>query len=680
MESKCALTGTASSNLALSAMRGREQVEEKSSREFKFYPAHKRSLLCGAHTLRRKTMLNSQVDEIKNRLDIVEVLSGYIKLQKAGANFRASCPFHSEKIPSFMVSPSRQIWHCFGCGAGGDIFGFVMKIENLEFPEALKILADKAGVVLRREDPKLRSEKTRLLEICAAAAKFFEFCLHEKDFGKPVLEYLRNRGLKEETIREFRVGFAPDSWNSLLRFLMSRGYKGEEIEKAGLVIKSDPSSARGFGGQEKTVSRHYYDRFRSRIMFPICDSNGRMVGFSGRIFQLRPSGYTGQVKGKEDEAKYVNTPATSLYDKSRILYGLDKSKNDIRKAGCCFLVEGQMDLIMAWQDGVRNIAATSGTALTSEHLNIIKRYADNLIFGFDMDEAGQTATSRGIDLAMAGGLNVKIIVLEQGKDPADFVRERPGGLKTVLESARPIMDYYFERAFRKHDFGSGTGIAPGLEEKKEIAAFLLPQIKKIYNKIEQAHWLEKLAQRLGVPIGFLSEELKKIKAGAGPDDYSPEFPNSSAGSPDRRELLAERLAALALRRPEHRALLSGLEANLPGQFSIICENLLCGGEQFSFENFYQKLSEELQKKVDYLILKADWEVELNPGLDFRTEIQKTVAELNIQKIKDDLKVLEAELKRAQEARNEDLIFATTKKFQELLVKLLKFNEPYGEKK
>jgi DNA primase len=220
-------------------------------------------------------MLNSQVDEIKNRLDIVEVISGYIKLQKAGANFKATCPFHSEKTPSFMVSPSRQIWHCFGCGAGGDVFGFVMKMENLEFPEALKMLADKAGVVLRREDPKLRSEKTRLLEICETAAKFFEFCLHKKDFGKPVLEYLRGRGLKDETIGEFRIGFAPDTWDSLLRFLLSRGYKGENIEKVGLAIKS-----------EKAIgSRQYYDRFRSRIMFPICNSSGQVVGFSGRIFE-----------------------------------------------------------------------------------------------------------------------------------------------------------------------------------------------------------------------------------------------------------------------------------------------------------------------------------------------------------------------------------------------------------
>lgn len=613
-------------------------------------------------------MLDSQVDEIKNRLDIVEVISGYIKLQKAGANLRANCPFHNEKTPSFMVSPGRQIWHCFGCGAGGDVFGFVMKMENLEFPEALKILADKAGVVLRREDPKLRSEKTRLLEICGAAAKFFEFCLHEKDFGKPVLEYLRGRGLKDETIKEFRIGFAPENWDSLLRFLLSRGYKAPEIEKAGLVVKS-----------EKAVgSRQHYDRFRSRIMFPICNSSGQIVGFSGRIFiRQNPSAnnLSGQ-EGREEarlpasersdggQAKYVNTPATILYDKSRILYGLDKSKNEIRKAGCCFFVEGQMDLIMVWQDGVKNIAATSGTALTFEHLNIIKRYAGNLILGFDMDEAGQMATSRGIDLAMAGGFNVKIITLEQGKDPADFTRERPGELKAVLESARPIMDYYFERVFQKHK-------PTNIEEKEKIAAFLLPQIKKIDNKIRQAHWLDELSRRLGSPVESLAEELKKVRLDQ--PDYKPEIFQAASTAKTRDELLAERLTALALRHPEHRVLLSGLEADLPDHFSIICENLLAGGEQFSFENFYRKLPSDLQKKVDYLILKADWEAELNPRIDFQAEIKKTVGELNIQKIKDGLKSLETEIKRAQEEKDEGLISLTTKNFQELLTKLSKLN-------
>lgn len=607
-------------------------------------------------------MLNSQVDEIKNRLDIVEVISGYIKLQKAGANFKANCPFHSERTPSFMVSPARQIWHCFGCGAGGDIFGFVMKMENLEFSEALKILADKAGVILRRSDPKLRSEKTRLFEICEAAAKFFEFCLHKKDFGKAVLEYLRGRGLKDETIKEFRLGFAPDSWDSLLRFLLSRGFKGEEIEKAGLVIKN-----------EKAVSsRQYYDRFRARIMFPICDPNGRIVGFSGRIFG-----------DKENEAKYVNTPSTLLYDKSRILYGLDKSKNEIRKADFCFLVEGQMDLIMAWQDGVKNIAATSGTALTRDHINILQRYSKNIILCLDMDEAGEIATNRGIDLKLLSdpdglvngyidrasfyGFNIKVFSLPEGKDPADFVKSHPGELASLLTSAKPIMEYYFERVFGKYQ-------PDNLERKKKIAALLLPQIKKIDNKIEQSHWLEKLAGRLGVPAVFLAEELKKIKTDAGSAGYNSEFPDSLVGVQSRRELLAERLAALTLRRPEYRVLLSELETDLPAQFSAIYENLLTGGEQFSFENFYQKLSEDSQKKVDYLILKADWEAELNPDIDFQAEIKKTVAELNIQKIKDDLKILEMELKRAEASKDEALILSTTKNFQELLAKLSKFNE------
>ncbi|MDP1629373.1 MAG: CHC2 zinc finger domain-containing protein, partial [bacterium] len=278
-------------------------------------------------------MLNSQVDEIKNKLDIVETLSGYIKLQKAGVNFRALCPFHNEKTPSFTVSPARQIWHCFGCSQGGDIFSFVMKIENVEFPEALKMLAERAGVALKRENPQLRSEKNRLSDVLEAATKFFEANLEKTATGQKAKEYLLGRGLKEEITREFRLGFASDSWDSLLRFLTSRGFKGPEIEKAGLIVKSEKSD------------RQYYDRFRSRIMFPIFNLSGQIAGFSGRIFtrQNSPlvnlSGQDGQDEARQNpsandlsgQAKYVNTPATLLYDKSRILYGLDKSKNQIRE-------------------------------------------------------------------------------------------------------------------------------------------------------------------------------------------------------------------------------------------------------------------------------------------------------------------------------------------------------------
>ncbi|MDP1629470.1 MAG: toprim domain-containing protein, partial [bacterium] len=357
-----------------------------------------------------------------------------------------------------------------------------------------------------------------------------------------------------------------------------------------------------------------------------------------------------------------------LYDKSRILYGLDKSKNQIREKESCFLVEGQMDLLMAWQDGVKNICATSGTALTTDHLNILKRYTENLILGFDMDEAGETATNRGIDLAVAAGFNIKIVSLPEGKpgsrnevslpgkDPADFVKENQGELTKILETAQPIMDYYFSRVFQKYN-------PQNLEEKKKIAALLLPQIKKIYNKIEQAHWLDELSRRLNTPAQYLSEELKKIK----PDqNYSPdELIRKSNPAASRRDLLAERLMTLILRSPENKIHLAGLEAVLPAPFVPLCENLKSCADPFHFETFYQKLPLDIRRLADYLALKADFETELNPEINFQKEIYQTVIELNIQKKDEDLKKLEAELKDAQNCGDAQRLEALLKEFQEV---------------
>ena len=311
-------------------------------------------------------MINSPVDEIKSRLDVVDVVGGYIRLSKAGRNYRALCPFHSEKTPSFFVSPERQMWYCFGCQKGGSIFDFVMQMDGLEFGDALKVLAQRAGVELKKIDPKLsakwKTEKTRLYEICELAAKFFERQLEAGKTGQSVQKYLKERGLKSKTIQEWRIGYGPDKWQALSDFLKGRGYGEEEIERTGLSVRKDE------------IQNSNYDRFRNRIIFPIYDLNGGVVGFSGRIFG-------------EGEPKYLNTPNTLIYDKSRVLYGLDRAKLDIRKDNFCVLVEGQMDVIMSHQAGVRNAVASSGTALTVEHLKIIKRYTENLAMAFDMDLA-----------------------------------------------------------------------------------------------------------------------------------------------------------------------------------------------------------------------------------------------------------------------------------------------------
>jgi len=426
----------------------------------------------------------SELDEIKNRLDIIDVISGYIKLEKAGANYRARCPFHDEKTASLMVSPSKQIWHCFGCSTGGDIFEFVKKIEGIDFGDALKILAEKAGVELKKYNKNTLRDKTerqKISEVLEQALKFFEYYLHKSKKGQKVKEYLiKNRGFSEELIREWKIGYAPDSFDKLSNFLENRGYNKTYIEKAGLAfLKTN-------GG--------LCDRFRSRIIFPFFSINSDLIGFTGRIFEK-----------EEDIAKYLNTPATLLYDKSRALFGIDKAKIEIRKEDKCILVEGNIDCIMTHNAGTKNVVAVSGTALTDLHLKIIKRYTLNLIFAFDMDNAGAKATERAINLAREMGFNVSVLDLGKEKDPADVIlKQGKNEWVKIVNSAEKIMDFYFKKAFLNRN-------SENIDDKKKITEELLPQIKKINNSIEQAHFIQKLAQKLMVREDDIREEFAKIK-------------------------------------------------------------------------------------------------------------------------------------------------------------------------
>ena len=457
----------------------------------------------------------SSIEEIKDKLNIVEVIGSYIKLQKAGQNYRGVCPFHSEKKPSLFVSPSRQIWKCFGCGKSGDVFGFVKDIEGIEFKDALSLLAQKAGVELKQPSPELikqETEKTKLYEVCETAAQFFEKQFEGKK-GKLAEEYLLKRGITKETIKKWRIGYAPDVWKSLADFLIKRGYTKDEIEKAGLEIRSEK------GG--------FYDRFRGRIIFPIFDINSRIIGFGGRIF--------GE---KDDIAKYINSPATVLYDKSRTLYGLDKARVDIRKKDFFVLVEGYMDVILVSQSGFENVVAVSGTSLTDYQLKILKRYSENIYISFDMDVAGDSATKRGIDLAQAQGFNIKVIVMPQGKDPADIVCEDSKKWEELVDNAKSILEFYFETTFSKFD-------SKKVEGKLKISKILLPIIKKILNKIEQSYWLERLSEGIKTKTDDLRIEIGKVEQEnvyAPVSEVKEEVPLKT-----RKDLLEERIISLILK-------------------------------------------------------------------------------------------------------------------------------------
>lgn len=425
-------------------------------------------------------MASGDIEEIKTRLNIVDVLRDYIRLEKAGANYRALCPFHNEKSPSFMVNEDKQMWHCFGCQKGGDVFGFVMEIEGLEFKEALKLLAEKAGIELKKINPKLAAEKNKTLEILELATKFYETQLWKGEGKVRIMNYLKERGLQDEIIKEFRLGYAPIGWRNLLTFLEGRGYKAEEVLKTGLIIKKE-----GKVGQ-------YYDRFRDRIIFPVADTNGKVVGYSARV---APG-------GDESQAKYVNTPETEVYHKSKILYGIDKAKQEMRQKDFVLLVEGNLDVIASAQAGIKNTVAVSGTALTPEQVALINRYTDKVKMFFDMDSAGEKATKKSIKLCFEKDIAVEVVELPEGKDAADVAQKDPEQLKQAVAEAKSAMDYFFGKVFSKHD-------KKKVGDKKIIAAELLDMIGNIASAIEKSHWIKKLGEELDLDESILTDMLKQ---------------------------------------------------------------------------------------------------------------------------------------------------------------------------
>jgi len=522
--------------------------------------------------------MNSDIEEIKSRLNIVDVVGSYIKLEKAGINYRARCPFHNEKSASFFVSPSRQLWHCFGgCNEGGDIFKFVMKIEGVDFVDALKILADKAGVALKKESEdwkKMKNERQVLIDLLERSSKFYSAQLEKSKTGKEAVEYLLKRGMRLETIKDWRLGYAPDTWTGLADYLIGQGFKREDIVSGGLGIKKD--------------SAKFFDRFRSRIMFPILDLNSQVSGFTGRIFKL------------EDEAKYLNTPNTLLYDKSRALYGIDKAKLEVRQKDFCVLVEGNVDCIMSHQAGIKNCIAVSGTALTPLHLGIIKRYSSNLVLAFDMDLAGNNATKKGIDLAIKNGFNVKVISMVAEKDPADIILlEGEEKWRDLVNSAKPINEFYFELAFKNRN-------PEVFEDKKKIIAELLPVLKKIDNNIEQSHWIENMSQRLRIKDEDIRTEMKKVKV---EENNIPEKEVINIKEKKtRREMLEEDILSLTLLEP---AKASELTEEMIEVFSPIAKEVFLKikkNEDLGVSDYssYILIRSELMKEVEDLIVNEEW--------------------------------------------------------------------------
>lgn len=443
----------------------------------------------------------SVVDEIKDRLDIVQVVQPYVPLRKAGRNYKGLCPFHAEKTPSFVVFPETGTWHCFGaCGTGGDVFGFVMKHDNLSFGEALEMLAQRAGVTLEPRSPQA-AEADRHLEslrqINLAAATYFHHLFLNSDEAVRARAYLEKRGLSRETIGQFQVGYALDQWDALLGFLTNKGYGLDEIHQAGLIIQREDSSG-------------YYDRFRGRIVFPIRDHRGRTIGFGGRILG-------------EGVPKYVNSPQTPIFDKSSVLFGLDQAKVGIRTVGEAVIVEGYMDVLMAHQHGINNVVAQMGTALTEAQLRLLKRYTQRFILALDSDVAGDQATLRGLDVARQvmdrevvpvptpRGLihfeerlaaDIRIVSLPSDRDPDEVIRESPSRWVQLVASAKPVMDYYFDTLTTDLDLSTARG-------KSEAARLLGPLVAEIGDRVQRTHYVQQLARMVQIDERSLWQQIQQ---------------------------------------------------------------------------------------------------------------------------------------------------------------------------
>jgi DNA primase len=534
----------------------------------------------------------SVIDDVKQRLDIVQVVSEYAKLQKSGRSYKALCPFHSEKNPSFFVFPDRQSWHCFGaCGIGGDIFSFIMKKEGVDFAQALHLLANKAGVSLVALAPPEKQtqnkEREKLFELNEAAAEYYHHLLLNASVGKIARNYVSKRGLSPEIIENFQLGFAPEGWDILKQYLKDKEYGEAGLLASGLLVEREDKNA--------------YDRFRNRLMFPIRNIQGKVIGFGGRALD-------------DSLPKYLNSPQTQVFDKSSSLYGIDRAKAAIRQKDQAVIVEGYMDVLMAHQHGLYNVVASMGTAMTDKQLSILKNLTKNLILALDADAAGEEAISRSgemIDKMLpvppsfygwvryedAHNAEVKILVLPKDKDPDDIIKEDPSLWQRLIVDAKPMIDFILETVMAKVNLGSAR-------DKSSAAEKLLPLLFHMEDSIRQAHYVERLARLLKIDERDLHDKMKKLKvderkrrASKSIRAFAPAVPAITSFSPEQYCL------ALLLQYPELKSGSTGLS---PDHFENTGNReLFVKWQQSSdFASLRDSLDNALQEYLESLIAKV----------------------------------------------------------------------------
>jgi DNA primase len=426
---------------------------------------------------------SNTLEQVRAASDIVDIIGGYIPLKRNGANFTALCPFHKEKTPSFNVNPHKQIFHCFGCHKGGDVFTFVKEYENIGFTDAVRRLAERAHIVLETEknpaDQQARHIKDTLLTIHEQITQRWQAALANDAAGQIARDYLLKRGVSEDAQKLFRLGYAPDLWDDTVNWAKSKNFELATVEQGGLIIRKEGSD-------------RFYDRFRGRLIFPICDEQGRVIGFSGRI-----------LSGDEKTAKYVNSPETPIFTKGKVFFGLDKSKRPLLDAHSAIVCEGQLDLIACFMAGVQNIVAPQGTALTADHARILKRYVDEVVLCFDSDNAGQNAAVRSLDSLLASGLAVRVATVPAPHDPDSFIKEFGGeAFRKLTDKAEGFFDYYLKRLCATNDSATDKGRVAILQSMSEA-------VRKTGNEVLIDKYAQKTSMRLGVAADSVRKEFRK---------------------------------------------------------------------------------------------------------------------------------------------------------------------------
>ena len=577
--------------------------------------------------------MDNQIEEVKSKTDIVNLVNEYVALKKAGRNYKALCPFHPEKTPSFMVSPDLQIFKCFGCNEAGDCFAFWRKIEGASFGEALKTLAQRAGVKLKRyEGSSEDKQRETFLEIHRLAANFYHKILTSHPLGKTALNYLRSRKITSDSIGDFELGFAPSSWEILTARLRKKGFETKELINAGISVASEKGA---------------YDRFRGRIIFPIRNTQGNTIGFSARALGSA-------------QPKYLNSPSTSIFDKAKVLYGLDIAKTFIKKEGEAILVEGNLDVISSHQVGVRHVVAPLGTALTLTQLSNLKKFGSRLSFCFDLDIAGDEAGKRWIQLAQNLGFDIKVIPVKKSKDPDELIRENPNLWRRAVKEATPVYDFLIDSAVRKYGVDTAYG-------KKSVAKEVFPQLAKITDEIVRAHYLKKLAETFSLSEEVLFKAIQPFLF----EKEKVSLPKIISLPITNRYLLEKYLLSLSLQSEWNSKDLvaADFEDKELKEIFAAFKKYLKENKVFKLKKFIDSLPKALVENMrDLVLIQVDEDLLTDQEL-IRKEILDCKKRLKLLNLKEKLKDLGLEIKQAEIAHEENKLATLNNKFRDLSLKL-----------